>query len=288
MDRIDEKPKAVLATGGRRLGLTLPQEYERILHTPLYRPFSSEGTQLDARLVLRVVPHSQPDTPCPILHCPEVLHRQLSHRADDLFHSSFMVADFVQRSTWTMDSFVFRSADESAYLRGRLFRLLGCLLSTTDGLVLHGSGFVLDGVAAAVIGPSEAGKTTAAHLVQADRLLSDDVVAVTDIDTRPLLHATPLGRETDGLGSAPLRAIFFPRKQAAFSLHPLTARQALIRSVTEQADRLHFLFNPYGGMAIRNLGHLFRKVPAYELGFSLDGIDRDAIRRVLSRSQDPE
>jgi hypothetical protein len=40
----------------------------------------------------------------------------------------------------------------------------------------------------------------------------------------------------------------------------------------------------YGGMAIRNLGRLFRKVPAYELGFSLDGIDREAIRRVLSGS----
>jgi len=81
-----------------------------------------------------------------------------------------------------------------------------------------------------------------------------------------------------------LRAIFFPRKQAAFSLQPLTARQALIRSATEQADTLQGLFHPYGGMAIRNLGRLFRKVPAYELGFSLDGIDREAVRRVLSGS----
>ena len=41
---------------------------------------------------------------------------------------------------------------------------------------------------------------------------------------------------------------------------------------------------PYDGMSIRNLGRLFRKVPAYELGFSLDGIDREAIRRVLTGS----
>jgi hypothetical protein len=79
-----------------------------------------------------------------------------------------------------------------------------------------------------------------------------------------------------------LRAIFFPHKQAAFSLQPLTARQALIRSAAEQADTFQALFAPYDGMAIRNLARLFRKVPAYELGFSLDGIDRDAIRRVLS------
>jgi hypothetical protein len=217
-----------------------------------------------------------------------VEQRYLAHHVDDVFQYSFMVADFLRRSTWTMESFVFRPVDEVQYLRGRLFRLLGCLLSASDGILLHGSGFVLSGVAAAVIGPSEAGKTTAARLVQGDRLLSDDVVAVTDINTQPRLQATPLGRESDGVGSAPLRAIFFPRKQAAFSLQPLTARQALIRSAAEQSDKLQCIFSPYGGMAIRNLARLFRKVPAYELGFSLDGIDRDAIRRVLSRSQDPE
>ena len=207
---------------------------------------------------------------------------------DDLFRCGYVVADFVQRSTWTMESFVLESADESQCLRSRLFRLLGSLLSAGDGVMLHGSGFVMDGVAAAVIGPSEAGKTTAARLIRGERLLSDDVVAVTDIDTQPRLHATPLGRETDGVASAPLRAIFFPRKQATFSLQPLTARQALIRSAAEQADTFQGLFAPYNGMSIRNLGRLFRKVPAYELGFSLDGIDREAIRRVLSRSQDPE
>ena len=274
----------MLTTGGRRVALTLPEEYERLLHTPLYRPFSSEGTQVDARLVLRVVHDSQPHALCAILDCPEVVQRQLSHRAGDLCQSGFMVVDFVQRSTWTMESFVLQSADEVQYLRGRLFRLLGCLLSAGDGLLLHGSGFVLDGVAAAVIGPSEAGKTTAARLVQGDRLLSDDVVAVTDLDGKPHLHSTPFGRETDGLGSAPLRAILFPRKQSTFSLQAVPAQQALLRSAAEQSDKFQCLFNPYGGMAIRNLGRLFRKVPAYELGFSLDGIDREAIRRVLSGS----
>ena len=271
-----------MLTAGRRIALTLPEEYERLLNTPLYLPFLSEGTHLDARLILRVVPDSHPDALCPILHCPHVVQRRLSHVAGDLYQPGVTVVDFVQRSTWTMESFVLQSADEVQHLRGRLFRLLGCLLSADDGLLLHGSGFVLSGVAAAVIGPSEAGKTTAARLVQGDRLLSDDVVAVTDINTQPRLHATPLGRESDGVGSAPLRAIFFPRKQAAFSLQPLTARQALIRSAAEQSDKLQCIFSPYGGMAIRNLGRLFRKVPAYELGFSLDGIDRDAIRRVLS------
>jgi hypothetical protein len=279
---------AGITTGGRQVGLTLPEKYERLLHTLPYRPFLSEGTQLDARLVIRVVSDPQPDPDRPVWDYPEVVQRQLSHRMrvdkDELFWCCYGVADFVRRSTWLMESFVFESADEDQCLRSQLFRLLGSLLSASDGVMLHGSGFVMEGVAAAVIGPSEAGKTTAARLIRGERLLSDDVVAVTDIDTQPLLHATPLGRESDGVGSAPLRAIFFPRKQAAFSLQPLTARQALIRSATEQADNLQRLFVPSDGMAIRNLGRLFRKVPAYELGFSLDGIDREAIRRVLSGS----
>ena len=274
----------MLTTGGRRVGLTLPEKYERLLHTLPYRLFSSEGSQLDAKLVIRVASDSQLGADRPIWDFPQVVERRLSDRADELFRFSFMVADFVQRSTRTMESFVLESADESQCLRGRLYRLLGWLISAGDGVLLHGSGFVLDGAAAAVIGPAEAGKTTAARLIRGERLLSDDVVAVTDIDTQPRLHATPLGRESDGVGSAPLRAIFFPRKQAAFSMQPLTAGQALIRSAAEQADTFQLLFNPYDGMAIRNLGRLFRKVPAYELGFSLDGIDREAIRRVLSGS----
>jgi hypothetical protein len=183
-----------------------------------------------------------------------------------------------------MDAFAFPPANVDQYLRSRLFVLLGSVLAARGGVLLHASGFVLDGAAAAVVGPSKAGKTTAARLVQGDRLLSDDVVAVTDLDGEPQLHATPLGRESDGVGSAPLRAIFFPRKQATFSLQRLTARQALIRSAAEQADTFQGLFAPYGGMAIRNLACLFRKVPAYELGFSLDGMDRESIRRVLSKS----
>ena len=155
--------------------------------------------------------------------------RYLSRDADDLFILNVVATDFLRPPTWTMDAFAFLPADLDQYLRSRIFVLLGCLLATDNGALLHGSGFALDGAAAAVIGPSKAGKTTAARLVQGDRLLSDDVVAVTDIDTQPRLHATPFGRESDGPGSAPLRAIFFPRKQATFSLQPLTARPALIR-----------------------------------------------------------
>jgi ABC-type cobalamin/Fe3+-siderophores transport system ATPase subunit len=162
--------------------------------------------------------------------------------------------------------------------------LLASILASDGGLLLHGSGLLIDGAAAAIIGPSGAGKTTAAHLIRADRLLSDDAIAVTDVDAQSRLHATPLGRESDGPGSAPLRAVFFPCKETGFAVRRISARDALVRSAQEQTDTFACVFAPMRGLAIRNLARLFRKVPAYELGFSLDGIDREAIRRVLSES----
>jgi hypothetical protein len=294
----DEVSGIRLTIAKHRIAFDPPPPYQDVLAVPAYRAFLKGDSQVDAHLTFHVVDQAELDSAwagkaaargypfesCPIMNCQTVELRYKARQPDELLLPNLVVADFLQPATWTMESFVLDCADESQCLRGRLFRLLGCLLSAGDGLLLHGSGFVLDGVAAAVIGPSKAGKTTAARLVRGDRLLSDDVVAVTDLDGQPQLHATPLGHESDGVGSAPLRAVFFPRKQAAFSLQPLTARQALIRSAAEQADTFQGLFVPYGGMSIRNLGRLFRKVPAYELGFSLDGIDREAIRRVLSKS----
>ena len=275
-----------------------PQAYRNALAVPLYRLFHTTDGHADARVRFHLVDEPDWDAKSfaqtaargypfaghPIVNSPVVSERYLSRGADELFLPDVRVTDFLRPSTWTMDAFAFPPADVDQYMRSRLLILFGSLLAAKGGVLLHGSGFILDGGAAAVVGPSQAGKTTAARLVQGDRLLSDDVVAVTDINTQPRLHATPFGHESDGVGSAPLRAIFFPRKQPAFSLQPVPARQALIRSAAEQADTFQGLFTPYDGMSIRNLARLFRKVPAYELGFSLDGIDREAIRRVLSGS----
>jgi hypothetical protein len=293
-----DRAQASLTVAERHLNIELPQACEVLLDLPEYRPFlvtpgDPHGclrvhwvgqAELHADWVSRSLARGHPFEYRPILNCSTVRQRYLTRQPDELYLLDLAVADFLQPSTWTMESFAFPPVDVARYLRGRIFCLLASHLAASEGLLLHGSGFVIDGIAAAAIGPCDAGKTTAARLIRGDRLLSDDVVAVTDVGTQPRLHATPLGRESDGLGSAPLRAIFFPRKQATFSLQPLTARQALIRSAAEQADTFQSLFNPYGGLAVRNLGRLLRKVPAYELGFSLDGIDREAIRRVLSES----
>jgi hypothetical protein len=300
MDAV-ESAKGSLSIAECRLALDLPHPFD-LLGIPGYRPFLAGPGHRHGGLRVHWVSHSElhPDWVSqslvrggpfeyrPILNCPTVEQRYRGRQADELILLGVGVADYLQPATWTMESFAFPPVDVARYLRSRIFCLLGSHLAANAGLLLHGSGFVIDGLAAAAIGPPDAGKTTAARLAQGDRLLSDDVVAVTNLLDQPQLHATPLGRESDGVGAAPLRAIFFPRKQATFSLKPISAREVLIRSAAEQADTFQSLFPPYGGMAIRNLGHLFRKVPAYELGFSLDGIDREAIRRVLSGAWKPE
>ena len=287
-----------LATAGRYLALRLPSACRTVLKSATYRPFLRPATYASARLHLHEVSqhelapdlaslaakHGYPFEHFPVMNYPTVAERYLARTSEDLCLPYPTSVHFLRTADWTMESYAFPRLDIAGYVRGRIFCFLGSLLAATDGTLLHGSGFVVDGRAAAVIGPSDAGKTTAAKLVAGDHLLSDDVVAVTDIDGEPHLHATPLGRESDGIASAPLRAIFFPRKHTSFALQPVPARQALLRSAEEQADGFANLFPPYGGMAIRNLARLFRKVPAYELGFSLDGIDREAIRRVLSGS----
>ena len=239
----------------------------------------SPSWQADSRI------KGEPFVDRPILSCPTVERRYARREADEVVVSYAGVVDFFRPSTRDLESFALGSGRLVRHLKGRLSYLLGPLLAADDGLLLHGSGVLIDGAAAAIIGPSGAGKTTAAHLIRADHLLSDDAIAVTDVDAQPWLHATPLGRESDGPGRAPLRALFFLRKQAGFALRLMSRREALVRAVEEQADTLAGVFLPsMRGMAIRNLGRLLHKVPAYELGFSLDGIDREAIRRVLSGS----
>lgn len=293
-----EEPSTVVTIAGWCIALNLPAEYQPLVAAPPYRAFLADGARVDARLVLRQVAKSdlspgwmngarargRPFTEHPILNCEAVTRRFLSRPADELFVVQRRMLDFLRPDTWTMESYAFPTTDTRQQLRWTLARLVGSLLAAHRGVLLHGSGFVLDGAAGAVIGPSESGKTTAARLVRGDRLLSDDMVAVTDVDAQPRLHATPLGREADDAGPAPLRALFFPSKQAGFSLRKMAPWEAAAWAVAGQGEYLGTLFKPHMGAAIKNIVRLTKEVPVYELGFSLDGIDREAIRRVLTGS----
>ena len=289
----------VLAIANRRIAITLvPASREFPGHSD-FRAFVAPPGGADARLCLRGIsveelsPSWQGDARLkgepwvgrPILGCRTVERRYSGRGSDEVVVPHVALVDFFRPSSWDLESLSLCLGEPMRHVPGRISCLLGSHLAATGGLLLHGAGMLIDGAAAAVIGPSGAGKTTAAHLIGADHLLSDDAIAVTDVNAQPWLHATPLGRESDGPGRAPLRALFFPKKQAGFALRPMSKREALLRAAEEQADTFAGVFLPsMRGLAIRNLARLLHKVPAYELGFSLDGIDREAIRRVLTGS----
>jgi hypothetical protein len=119
--------------------------------------------------------------------------------------------------------------------------LLQRLLRLKRGLLVHASGGVYGGQAWLIPGPSGAGKSTAVRRGGFERVLCDEMIALT-LDPHPTLWGTPFwseGREALGLPltleDAPLEALTFPRKALTPQLTPLSpleASRALMRCVT--------------------------------------------------------
>lgn len=166
-----------------------------------------------------------------------------------------------------------------------LFLFAAFLAADFGGLLLHAYGLVIDGQAAAVIGPPEAGKSTAGTLIRKDAVLSDDIIGITDIDGRPCAHASPLASSgiTDGPCRAPLAALFFPVKSERFDILPVRPRDAFLRYLNEHDDYVGRMIKPVRILYF-NLAHdLFNKVPAYDLHFPVDFIDTGSVKDVMSR-----
>ncbi len=290
----------VLTIADRNMGVCCPPELAELLDRAPYRTFRIAGATPQAHLLIRPVRREEwldairrpPDTQSSISAEMRImrttqLKRRIERRgATELLAPQDTRVDFYEPGSATLESHGYDYGNPRRFMEGRIMRLLATTLVRGNGLLVHGAGVVIDGCAVAMVGPSGAGKTTAARFVHADSLLSDDIVAVSECDGCPRLHGTPLGRETDGPLHAPLGAVFFPRKADSFSLTPLPHRQALARAIAEQHDCLDLLFEPYVGEAFRHYYRLLRHVPAYELAFSLDGgIDCAAVRELLNRGE---
>jgi hypothetical protein len=255
--------------------LRVPPAYDFLLQDRAFSLFSVQHTaKPDAKIIMRVLSEEEyPET---------IAQRYRASHVNETNRGTAARANFFDPSTCTLDSWGLAPDHPRHMLKGLTALLLGSLAADRGGLLLHGAGFVIDNLAGAFIGLSGAGKSTGARLVRPDRLLSDDVVIASDVAARPVLHATPLGRVSDGPGAAPLTALFLPRKRADFSLTRLTPREALARCTAEQYPVFTSVFKPYIEQSFRNLNRLVKTVPCYEMGFSLDAVDRAAIRRVLT------
>ncbi len=177
--------------------------------------------------------------------------------------------------------------DSNQFIQASIFNYYAYILAELNGMLIHGYGFILDGKGAAIIGPPDAGKSTAGNLIQHDAILSDDALALTNIDEQPIIHSTPFAQSgiTDGPASAPLSAFFFPRKSDRFEVKLISPVEAFQRYLQEHDDYVGRLMKEHKVKYFEHAHTLFYKVPSYELSFTRGFIDTDQIYRLLQSKE---
>ncbi len=162
----------------------------------------------------------------------------------------------------------------------KLFYLFACLVvAEKGGLVVHGTGFDLDGVGALFVGASGAGKTTVASTAPLDRVLSDDGPVVRrDKRGNFLIYASPFrqihafsdAESDDTKKKSLLRNIYFLNKSDRFDVLPRARVQALAEMVLQHIHAFP-LMSPHSKKAVFLFVHeLFSSVGIFDLHFRRD------------------
>lgn len=165
------------------------------------------------------------------------------------------------------------------------FRVLSAYrLLETGGALLHSAAVAQDGGAFLLLGPSGAGKTTAARLCEerGALVLSDDLNAVVPEGAGARVEKLPftgdLGDRTGGPVRVPLRALLRLEKGSGDRLVPLSPARAMagLLAASPFANR-----DPWREEALAGtLERLARAVPAYTLVFSREGGVWDILRSI--------
>jgi len=159
---------------------------------------------------------------------------------------------------------------------GSLLRLLSSVLFIRKGgFLLHSCGIIIDGSVHLLAGPSGAGKTTVARLVNNEYvLLSDETVAVIKKDRRYYAWATPFFGDFNKITSntgAILKNILLLKQSDHFAHKRLSAYSAMTRILQNIFLSKTDLTDKYGMNKIMdNAFELAQKVPCYELEFLPD------------------
>jgi hypothetical protein len=162
---------------------------------------------------------------------------------------------------------VWRALPQGPGLRATLRVALTARLPLQGGLPLHAAGIVIDGGGFAFFGPSGAGKTTLASLVDAP-LLSDELVTVVPSGSSFGLAASgfwgTLGKRPTPSGPVRLRGLIALDRGPGLDLERLSRADALRRLI---GATLVPVGSPLWTAALEVLSRLVHEVPVHRLSW---------------------
>jgi hypothetical protein len=169
---------------------------------------------------------------------------------------------------------------EATWIENGFRRLYSLFLPSCDAVILHSSGLIDKGNGILFLAPDEGGKTTAQSLSNSTSLLSDDRNIVRKIDGKFKVFGTPWGSIVNPDAYGDLKILILLKKSSHFRITPI-----------KNSDLLEFIWNEH-----KMLWHQFQKkkifnlitdicfqIPTYQLFFSKDYIDWDAIDRAMKK-----
>jgi len=147
-----------------------------------------------------------------------------------------------------------------------------CMLAPKKGAVLlHGASAVIHGAGTLFLGVSGAGKSTIAAALPGDQVFSDESTLCCMDHGIPMIAATPFSQASNGAarpGPAPLKKVFFLRKDKENAVTEMSPGTALARMLYNHIHFFSFLRNQEALDAFRTLERVTRHVPAFVLRFT--------------------
>jgi len=216
-----------LDLGGNIIGFhCYPPPFAGALEHWFDRPSSSAAPHIDIELEL--VPHEE------ILNLPNTLLKTKTLTQE----GSFDIAEGLFRGDFDPVSRRGHIAVKAVLARGQLMRVMEQIfyqaffsartVSGIDCALIHSSAVIAGGKGFLFVGPSEAGKTTAALNSRQHLVLGDEMNLVHFTDTGLVLEGTPFNgtfREKKP-GKAPLEAVFLLNQAGRHSIVPIGSAEA--------------------------------------------------------------
>jgi hypothetical protein len=149
--------------------------------------------------------------------------------------------------------------------------------------MIHCAGIIVRDSAGLFLAPDGGGKTTFVNLAPDHHklILNDDQVVVEQNHKVFIAHSTPWGLITDGPNSAKVGTIFLLQKADHFDICQISQRKVLESIWNDHQNYLNYLPKSKRTYAFDMIYQLSRAAPIYQINFSKDYVDWDAIEKAM-------